>query len=594
MRGVCIQFVYVCLFVFMFELSSAQSVYSQDRVVIQTEVDRLLQNARESNASENQLEPSLLATQKAFDLASSIRDSMRMAACLRAMGQYYIGKGNNLLSFEYYRKAMDISDRIGDVKGVSSALFSMGILSYSANDFKEGNRLFTLVLPSLYGKENERQYLTTLYLLGLCKTELGAYHQSDSLLRLALKKFQRNNDSTRIYECSTGILQLLVRQNKRTEAENWYAKLLTNTNSHLLNVLPWIEYEMSFLYEQNGQYNAALVHAEKAKKSIGDIDVSLYMELRINKMLSKIYEHLNRPEESFYYFKQATANNDSLNSEEIAKKLESLKLSSEIKSKQIEIDLLNSEVKINALAKRIYVIVISFLCAFLITLVFFLVARSKLTRKLRDRNEKLAEAMKKSDDLLLNILPQEVADELKETGATAARQYENVTVLFTDFVNFTGLTEKMTPTELVREIHRNFTAFDAIMEKHGLEKIKTIGDAYMAVGGLPNEMPDHALRVIQAAKEIRQYMKQSGSLFAIRIGIHSGAVVAGVVGVKKYAYDIWGDTVNTAARMEQNSEPGKINISGTTYELVKQKFACDHRGKIKVKNKGEIDMYFVQ
>lgn len=594
MKDVCIHFASVWLLVFVLQTSSAQSVYSRDKGAIQTEVDQLLLKARKGNVSEKHSESSLADIQKAFDLASSINDSIRMAACWRGMGQYYIEKGNNLLSFEYYRKAMDISDRVGDGKGVSSALFYMGILSYSANDFKEGNRLFTLVLPSLNGKENERQYLTTLYLLGLCKTELSAYPQADSLLRLALQKFQRNNDSTRIYECSAGILQLLVRQNKRMEAESWYARLVSHNNIKLRNVLPWIEYEMSFLYEQNGQYNTALVHAEKAKKSIDNVDVSLYMELRINKMLSKIYEHLNQPVESFYYFKQATANNDSLNSEEIAKKLESLKLSSEIKSKQIEIDLLNSEVKINALAKRIYVIVISFLCVFLITLVFFLIARSKLTRKLRDRNEKLAEAMKKSDDLLLNILPQEVADELKETGATPARQYENVSVLFTDFVNFTGLTEKMTPTELVREIHRNFTAFDAIMEKYGLEKIKTIGDAYMAVCGLPNEIEDHALRILEAAKEIRQYMEQSGSLFEIRIGIHSGAVVAGVVGVKKYAYDIWGDTVNTAARLEQNSEPGKINISGTTHELVRHKFPCEYRGKIKVKNKGEIDMYFVR
>jgi class 3 adenylate cyclase len=169
-----------------------------------------------------------------------------------------------------------------------------------------------------------------------------------------------------------------------------------------------------------------------------------------------------------------------------------------------------------------------------------------------------------------------------------------VTVLFTDFVNFTGLSEKMTPTELVHEIHRNFTAFDAIIEKHGLEKIKTIGDAYMAVCGLPVEMADHAQRVVAAAKDIQHFMETSSNKFQIRIGIHSGPVVAGIVGVKKYAYDIWGDTVNTAARMEQNSEAGKINISGATYELVKREFSCEHRGKISAKNKGEIDMYFIR
>lgn len=217
-----------------------------------------------------------------------------------------------------------------------------------------------------------------------------------------------------------------------------------------------------------------------------------------------------------------------------------------------------------------------------------------LEQKVEERTFQLQTEKKKSDTLLLNILPEEVAEELKNTGSAEAKQYNNVSVLFTDFVNFTGLSEQMTPKELVQEIHRNFTAFDAIIEKHGLEKIKTIGDAYMAVCGLPIEMPDHAQRVIKAAFEIRAYMEQSEGTFKIRMGIHSGAVVAGIVGVKKYAYDIWGDTVNTAARMEQNSESGKINISGATYELVKDQFDCVHRGKVQAKNKGEIDMYFVE
>jgi len=207
--------------------------------------------------------------------------------------------------------------------------------------------------------------------------------------------------------------------------------------------------------------------------------------------------------------------------------------------------------------------------------------------------EELDEEKKKSDGLLLNILPEGVADELKQRGSIEPKQFNHVSVLFTDMVNFTGISEKMSPTELVQEIHRNFTAYDAIIEKHGLEKIKTIGDAYLAVCGMPNETPDHAERIVRAAKDIVEYMGNTNGRFQIRVGVNSGPVVAGIVGVKKYAYDIWGDTVNTAARMEQNSEAGKINISGSTYELVKDKFNCVHRGKISAKNKGEIDMYFV-
>ncbi len=218
---------------------------------------------------------------------------------------------------------------------------------------------------------------------------------------------------------------------------------------------------------------------------------------------------------------------------------------------------------------------------------------TQLELMVADRTAQLTLEKHKSDVLLLNILPEGVAEELKSTGSAQAKQYNHVTVLFTDFVNFTGLSELMTPTELVQVIHRNFTTFDTIIEKHGLEKIKTIGDAYMAVCGLPTEVPDHAQRVVRAALDIQRYINESESKFQIKLGINSGPVVAGIVGVKKYAYDIWGDTVNTAARMEQNSEAGKINISGSTYELVKREFECEHRGKIKAKNKGEIDMFFV-
>ncbi len=199
----------------------------------------------------------------------------------------------------------------------------------------------------------------------------------------------------------------------------------------------------------------------------------------------------------------------------------------------------------------------------------------------RQRN-KVNQARKRSDELLLNILPHNVAEELKSKGSSAARQYNHVSVLFTDFVNFTGISQDMSPTDLVAEIHKNFTAFDAIIEKHGLEKIKTIGDAYMAVCGLPEEKSDHAKRTILAALEIRDYIQSHNGKFEIRIGVHSGSVVAGIVGVKKYAYDIWGDAVNTASRIEGQSEPGKVNISEQTYELVKNDFDCQYRGKIKV------------
>jgi len=218
--------------------------------------------------------------------------------------------------------------------------------------------------------------------------------------------------------------------------------------------------------------------------------------------------------------------------------------------------------------------------------------------KIEKQHGELKVEKEKSDVLLRNILPQEVADELKEKGYSDARQFESVTVLFADFVDFTKAGSTMLPKDLVNELHACFKKFDEIITAHRIEKIKTIGDAYLAVCGLPVRDEAHADNVIAASKDIMDFMKQrrkelGDKTFDVRVGIHSGSVVAGIVGVKKFAYDIWGDTVNTAARMEHSSEPGKINISQATYDLVKDKVPCTYRGEIDVKGKGLLKMYFV-
>lgn len=203
-----------------------------------------------------------------------------------------------------------------------------------------------------------------------------------------------------------------------------------------------------------------------------------------------------------------------------------------------------------------------------------------------------------SDDLLLNILPGDVANELKQKGKAETKYFNNVTVMFTDFVAFTKAAEKFSPHELVNELDTCFKAFDTIISKYQIEKIKTIGDAYMVVSGLPIPNSHHAEDMINAAKDINKYMSNrrtqlGDKTFEIRLGMHSGSVVAGIVGKKKFAYDIWGDTVNIASRMEHGSEPGKINISHSTYELIKNRFHCSYRGEIEAKNKGNLSMYFV-
>jgi histidine kinase len=222
-----------------------------------------------------------------------------------------------------------------------------------------------------------------------------------------------------------------------------------------------------------------------------------------------------------------------------------------------------------------------------------------LENKVKERTNELEIEKKKSDDLLLNILPEDIANELKQTGRTKPRSYEVATVMFTDFENFTSKSEHLSPEELVTLIDTCFTKFDEIISKYKMEKIKTIGDAYLCVSGLPDPKTHNAVNVVDAAMEIIEAIKSfrlnagDNSYFDIRIGIHTGPLVAGVVGDKKFAFDIWGDTVNTASRMEQNSEPNKINISHSTYDLVKEKYNCIYRGKKAAKNKGMIEMYFV-
>ncbi len=233
----------------------------------------------------------------------------------------------------------------------------------------------------------------------------------------------------------------------------------------------------------------------------------------------------------------------------------------------------------------------------LLLLVIVFVLRNYNSQK--RSNTLLSIEKKRSDDLLLNILPAEVADELKEKGTAEAKYFDNVTVMFTDFVDFTKAGENMTPQQLVDELHTCFKAFDEIIRKNHIEKIKTVGDAYLAVSGLPLPDHEHAVKMVKAAVEITEFMKERKTTlgektFGVRIGIHSGNVVAGIVGVIKFAYDIWGDTVNTAARMEEHSIAGKVNISETTYDLVKNKFECTYRGEITAKNKGSLKMYFVE
>ncbi len=230
-----------------------------------------------------------------------------------------------------------------------------------------------------------------------------------------------------------------------------------------------------------------------------------------------------------------------------------------------------------------------------------LLARMNLTetnKQMERRNEELQQQKQVSESLLLNILPVQVAAELQAKGTVEPKHFEDVTIIFTDFVGFTLSTEKLAAEDLVYILHDYFTAFDEIIARYRLEKLKTIGDSYMCVGGMPVRKPTHAVDAVMAAFEmvraVQELDQAEGAVhWTVRIGIHTGSVVAGVVGIQKFAFDIWGDAVNYASRMESSGAPNRINLSERTFSRVKDFFECEHRGKVMTKDKKELDMYFV-
>ncbi len=221
--------------------------------------------------------------------------------------------------------------------------------------------------------------------------------------------------------------------------------------------------------------------------------------------------------------------------------------------------------------------------------------------ELRRLNEALAVEKQRSEELLLNILPREVAQELKQTGHVQPVFYDAVSVLFTDFKGFTRISSQLSPCALVEELDYFFSAFDEIVARHGLEKLKTIGDAYMAAGGIPLANGSHALDAVHTAWEIQEFMAEEGRrraragrpVWELRIGINTGPLMAGVIGHKKFAYDIWGDTVNIASRLESAGAAGRINLSRTTYDQIKGAYRCTPRGRLPVKNAEPVEMFFV-
>ncbi len=349
---------------------------------------------------------------------------------------------------------------------------------------------------------------------------------------------------------------------------------------------------MADIYLEKEEHQTAINYAHKSLSLAKEFGLKEQI-VDANLKLSQLYELIGELVVSYKHYKDHIVYRDSLINIKTVQNLAEQRSDFEVSQKQIEVNLLEQKRK----NQRIVVIATG-IALFLIGLLAILLYRRYVF--VRKTKQIIEEERDRSDRLLLNILPEETAAELKQNGVVKAKKYEAVTVLFSDFKGFTAYSEKLSPETLVETVGFYFSRFDEIMEKYGLEKIKTIGDAYMCAGGLHQQTADHAHKMVSAALEIVHFVEETKNdvaanamSFDIRIGINTGPVVAGVVGTKKFAYDIWGDTVNVAARMETLSDPGKINVSEATYELIKDSWNCTYRGEIEVKNRGALKMYFV-
>lgn len=537
---------------------------------------------------------SIIYANKAIAASQSVNAHSRTSAAFLLLGYTYQGKGNSDSSLAMITEAQRYGELAHDTDNLINIYGTLGgfytgykeydkALIYYLNAYRLAQKLgkHFAMSDALTGIGNcyymKKKYTTALYY----------YFKADSVGGLINEKIGKAQNLNNIALCYADL-------NQYDKALYYYQLALKDYQIFGMRSEEGnLYYNMAYLYAMQKKTDSVIFFANRALQMEKELKESGRIVL-CYQLLAKAHAEKGNYGKAYYYQEQYAQLNDSLLNTEKIRSISEMQTKYETELKTREIDVLQRENDIARL-KASRSLGINFgLGGALLGIVFVAFAFYSQSKKKEKLNVELTLEKQKSDDLLLNILPEEVATELKQTGEAIARQYNNVTVLFTDFVNFTGLSEQMSPTELVQEIHQNFTAFDAISEKHGLEKIKTIGDAYLAVCGLPNETADHAQRVAKAALDIRDYMAQYSGKFEVRIGIHTGAVVAGIVGVKKYAYDIWGDTVNTASRMESTSEAGKINISTSTYELIKREFVCTYRGKINAKNKGEVDMYFVE
>lgn len=568
------------------------------------------------------------ATQ-AKNLAGKLNYSRGIASAYLRLGQAYNSLGSYDQSQLFLSKALEFST---DKLTTAKIYVNIGINHYEMSNNPEALKNYFIGLKA-FEEAGDKKAIGSVYNnIALIYTEMGNYDEALKNHLAAKKIREANGDKRGIAGSHLNIGILYFSQGNYAEAlKNYFAAQKMYEALGDKNEVALTYNHIGVVYQKQQKYADALknyFYALKIQEEVGDkegIAVSCYnigtahlehgkareagewlmKSLQLAKdigikttiqdaylSLSHMDSALGDYQKAYEHHKMYIIYRDSIANTENTEKIVQQKMQYEFDKKETlsraEQAVTKKELQRQKLVRN------GFVGGFAVVLLFALLF-------LGQRN-KIEKEKKRSDELLLNILPHEVANEIKLTGHSKPKTFNLVTVMFTDFKDFSRVSQNISAELLVAELDHCFSAFDQMLQKYKIEKIKTVGDAYLCVSGLPVSSPTHATDMVNAAIEMRNFMlerkkekESKGEIpFEMRIGINTGPVVAGIVGVKKYAYDIWGDTVNVAARMEQNSKAGKINISGSTYELVKDEFNCVHRGKIEAKNTGEIDMFFVE
>ncbi len=528
-----------------------------------------------------------------------MNDEVGIANLLSNLGAIFYNQGDDAKALEYYLESLRLAEKTNNKLRITTALINIGAVYFNKEATHDKALTYYEKAVKLAEELGDKDAIgTTAVNMG----EIYLARGNDSLAMQAFQKArQALENSENLPSALNGIGKVYLLGKDYDNALKYHRQAF-NISSRLNSQLD-VSYSLIGIgdtYFSLGEYSASLEAYKRAELIARELQAG-YILKNAYTGISKSYDRLKDYKNAFRYEQLVSSIKDTLFNIETSKKLMALQSDFEIEKKQAQIDLLTKgrelqelELQKQKLAKNslIFGLILIFIIAFIIL----------RNNRIKSKTNQILDRQKAEiEKLLENILPMEVAQELQSNGSATPRYYENVTVMFTDFKDFTKLADKFTPQELVAELNDCFIAFDAIIEKYGLEKIKTIGDAYMCAGGIPSEDEQHPMKIIEASLEILQYIywkneqRKSMNLPAweLRVGVHSGPLVAGVVGRKKYAYDIWGNTVNIANRMESNGVPGFVNISAATYELIKSRYDCSYRGKIYAKNVGEIDMYFV-